>query len=88
MTDLAQRIEPGISVRIGRLLVRLLLTLIIASPIAVGFWLAPKAGDVPSPPELPPAPTSALPETLFRGLPTIGQEQPSGTQPANLARGG
>ena len=54
MTDLAQRSEPGMGVRIGRLLMRLFLTLIIASPIAVGFWLAPKAGDVPPPPELTP----------------------------------
>jgi hypothetical protein len=87
MTDLAQRSEPAVGVRIGRLIGRLLLTLIIASPIAVGFWLAPKAGDVPPPPELPP-PTSSLPDALLRGLPTIGQDQPASTGPVRLTSGG
>jgi hypothetical protein len=88
MTDLAQRAEPGLGVRIGRLFGRILLTLIIASPIAVGFWLAPKAGDAPPPPEFAPPPSSALPDALIRGLPTVGQDQPANARPINLTSSG
>jgi len=74
MTDLAERSDDGLG-RIGRLAFRVLLVLILASPIAVGFLLAPKADDMPPPPELtaPPSVTT-LPDAVRRVLPTAVQD--------------
>lgn len=78
MTDLAERLEVGLGSRLGRMVVRALLLGVLVSPIGVGFWLAPKADDMPPPPELtaPPSAT-ALPEAVRRVLPTLGQDQSS-----------
>lgn len=75
MTDLAQRADD-FGGRFGRLALRVLLILILASPVGVGFLLAPKADDMPPPPELtaPPAVTN-LPDALRRVLPNEAQSQ-------------
>ncbi|MBM3547010.1 MAG: hypothetical protein FJX54_08650 [Alphaproteobacteria bacterium] len=74
MTDLAERSEDGLG-RIGRLALRAVLVLILASPIVVGFLLAPKADDMPPPPELTaPASVTTLPEAVRRVLPTAVQD--------------
>jgi hypothetical protein len=88
MTELAERITRAWGGRLGRLLAKLALTLIIASPIGVGFWLAPKADDMRPPPEFAPPPKSGLPEALMRALPTLGQDQSTGAKPASLTSGG
>jgi hypothetical protein len=76
MTDLVERSGPGIGGRLGRAALRVLLVLILASPILVGFLLAPKADDMPPPPELaaPPSVTS-LPEAVRRILPASVLDQ-------------
>jgi hypothetical protein len=88
MTELAERFSEAWGSRIGRLVARLALTLIIASPIGVGFWLAPKAEDMRPPPEFAPPPKPGLPDALIRALPTLGQGQSSGAHPASLTSGG
>jgi hypothetical protein len=82
MTDLAGRSDDGLG-RFGRLALRVVLVLILASPIVVGFLLAPKADDMPPPPELvAPASVTTLPEAVRRVLPTavqdLTQRMPSG----------
>ncbi|MSP49938.1 MAG: hypothetical protein EXQ95_11525 [Alphaproteobacteria bacterium] len=91
MTNLMEHAGDGFGGRYGRLALRVALAAVLASPIAVGFWLAPKADDMPPPPELtaPPSVTS-LPDAARRVLPAAGQDRPSETtlQPAALAGGG
>lgn len=66
MTDLAHRADD-IGGRFGRLALRVLLIMILASPVAVGFLLAPKADDMPPPPELTAPPTvTNLPDAMRR----------------------
>lgn len=69
MTDLAHRADD-IGGRFGRMALRVLLIMVLASPVAVGFLLAPKADDMPPPPELtaPPAVTN-LPDAMRHALP-------------------
>lgn len=88
MTDLAHGSEPAPGGRLGRLALRLVLAIILVSPIGVGFWLAPKAGDMPTPPELtaPPS-TTTLPDAVRRVLPTLGQDQTT-ARPTPVATGG
>lgn len=93
MTDLTDQSDDDFGGPYGRLVFRVLLGVILASPIAVGFWLAPKADDMPSPPELtaPPSVTT-LPDAVRRVLPATasGPDTQSQTtiQPAALASGG
>ncbi len=88
MMDLAQRTEFGVGGRVGRLAFRVLITTILVSPIAVGFWLAPKADDMPPPPELTAPPTvTNLPDAVRRVLPGA-EHQSQTTQPASLSTGG
>ena len=91
MTDSAQRPDDGRGGRVARFAFRLVLGAILTSPIAVGFWLAPKADNMPPPPELtaPPSVTN-LPDAVRRVLPAAGLEHQSQTtvQPATLASGG
>jgi hypothetical protein len=73
-----------------RLAIRVALAIILASPIAVGFWLAPKADDMPAPPELtaPPSVTT-LPEAVRRALPmTAGDGQAPRPLSPPLSTGG
>lgn len=86
MTDLAQRADD-IGGRFGRLALRVLLIAILASPVAVGFLLAPKADDMPPPPELtaPPAVTN-LPDAMRRALP--GGDVQSQTTTVTVSSGG
>ena len=52
MTYMTHGSESAVGGRLGGLALRLVLAVILASPIGVGFWLAPKADDMPTPPEL------------------------------------
>ena len=65
-----------------------MLALVIASPIGVGFWLAPKADDMAPPPELATPPTAGLPDAVMRMLPTLGEDQSSDARPTTLASDG
>ena len=88
MTNLAHRPETAPGSRLGRLALRLMLAVILMSPIGVGFWLAPKADNMPTPPELtaPPS-TTTLPDAVRRVLPTLGQDQTT-ARPTSVASGG
>ncbi len=88
MTDLVHGSGTAPGSRYGRLALRLLLAVILVSPIGVGFWLAPKADSMPTPPELtaPPS-TTALPDAVRRVLPTLGQDQTT-ARPTSIASGG
>ena len=88
MKDLARGPRPATGGRLGRLALRFVLAIILVSPIGVGFWLAPKAGDMPTPPELtaPPS-TTTLPDAVRRVLPTLGQDQTT-ARPTAIASGG
>lgn len=88
MMDLAHGSSTAPGSRLGRLALRLLLGVILVSPIGVGFWLAPKADSMPTPPELsaPPS-TTALPDAVRRLLPTLGQDQTT-ARPSAVASGG
>ncbi len=88
MTDLVHGPGAAPGSRYGRLALRLLLAVILVSPIGVGFWLAPKADSMPTPPELtaPPS-TTALPDAVRRVLPTLGQDQTT-ARPTSIASGG
>lgn len=88
MTDLAHESNTAPGGRLGRLALRLVLAIILVSPIGVGFWLAPKAEHMPTPPELaaPPS-TTSLPDAVRRVLPTLGQDQTTARQ-TEVASGG
>ena len=83
MTDMAHR-SDDIGGRVARLALRVLLVAILASPVAVGFLLAPKADDMPPPPELtaPPAVTN-LPDAVRRALPNEVQSQTTTATPVS-----
>jgi hypothetical protein len=89
MTDLAQRTEYGLGGRIGRLAFRALIATILVSPIAVGFWLAPKADDMPPPPELTAPPTvTNLPDAVRRVWPVGEHQSQSVAPPATVVSSG
>ena len=85
MTYMTHGSESAVGGRLGGLALRLVLAVILASPIGVGFWLAPKADNMPTPPELtaPPS-TTALPDAVRRAL---GQDQTT-ARPTTIATGG
>jgi hypothetical protein len=86
MTDLAHGADD-IGGRFGRLGLRVLLIMILASPVAVGFLLAPKADDMPPPPELTAPPTiTNLPDAMRRALPAADVQ--SQTTSATVSSGG
>jgi hypothetical protein len=86
MTDLAHGADD-IGGRFGRLALRALLIMILASPVAVGFLLAPKADDMPPPPELTAPPTiTNLPDAMRRALPAADVQ--SQTTSATVSSGG
>lgn len=88
MTHMTHGSESAAGGRLGSLALRLVLAVILASPIGVGFWLAPKADNMPTPPELtaPPS-TTSLPDAVRRVLPTLGQDQTT-ARPTTIATGG
>ena len=86
MTDLAHGADD-IGGRFGRLGLRVLLIMILASPVAVGFLLAPKADDMPPPPELTAPPTiTNLPDAMRRAMPAADVQ--SQTTSATVSSGG
>lgn len=88
MTDLAQRPDDT-GGRIGRVVLRVLLAAILVSPVAVGFLLAPKADDMPPPPELtaPPA-VSNLSDSLRRIAPAAEVQSQTTTTVTAVSSGG
>ncbi len=87
MTDLAQRSDDT-GGRLARMALRVLLVAILASPVAVGFLLAPKADDMPPPPELTAPPTvTNLPDVIRRVLPG-GDVQSQTTTATPVSTGG
>lgn len=87
MTHMTLGSESAAGGRLGRLALRLVLAVILASPIGVGFWLAPKADNMPTPPELTAPPRPPLPDAVRRVLPTLGQDQTT-ARPTTIATGG
>jgi hypothetical protein len=88
MTDLAQRSDDGFAGRFGRVVLKVVLVLILASPVLVGFLLAPKAEDMPPPPELTaPSSVTTLPEAVRRLLPAAAQDQTQPTRPSTMSGG-